>query len=78
MENNTDNIRYTHDCDCCVYLGNHDHYDLYFCGSEPTVIARYGNDGQEYISGLVFAKPDKTKALYIAKTIAIKQGLLKQ
>lgn len=46
-----------HDCDCCVSLGTVQKdkpYDLYFCeqnGLMPTVIARYGSDG-DYYSGL--------------------------
>jgi hypothetical protein len=56
---------YKHDCSRCVYLGEYrytgcnerygvDVLDLYFCPGEPTVIARYGVDG-EYSSGLIFA-----------------------
>jgi hypothetical protein len=47
--------RYTHDCDRCKPLGTAAEYDLYFClqtGDFPTVIARYGNDGWEYTSGI--------------------------
>jgi hypothetical protein len=47
--------RYQHDCDCCEYLGQSFNYDLYFCGGEPTVILRYGDEGHEYCSGLNFA-----------------------
>lgn len=59
--------RYEHDCDACVYLGEYappscqERYkvavlDLYFCpGGDATVIARYGSEGGEYSSGLVFA-----------------------
>src|SRR3954465_1460085 len=57
---------YEHDCDNCTYLGQmpadpSERYgvevlDLYYCpqGVLPTVIARYGSEG-DYISGLVFA-----------------------
>jgi len=68
--------RYQHDCDCCVALGEHEEYDLYFCkqgGFEDTVIARYGVDG-DYTSGMVFAKC--FGPLAIAKERAIKQGLM--
>ena len=47
--------RYKHDCSDCVYLGKYRDCDLYFCahgGSIPTVVARYGNKGYDYISGL--------------------------
>lgn len=57
---------YEHDCDSCVFLGEYryansrKHYgvdviDLYYCPGEPTLIGRCGNDGGNYISGLVFA-----------------------
>lgn len=47
---------YTHDCDRCVPLGSctirQQIFDLYFCSkSISTVIARYGSEGSEYISG---------------------------
>lgn len=55
---------YKHDCDKCIYLGPaHDSVDgyfvdLYWCGSAnmPTVIARYGDDGPDYKSGIGAAK----------------------
>ena len=52
---------YIHDCDACTYLGQFAHgkiYDLYFCGTHErgTVIARYGDDGPDYCSGLGFAE----------------------
>ena len=50
-----DKPRYTHDCDSCEFLGQYDKYDLYVCPDEPTIVARYGNDGCEYGSGLDFA-----------------------
>jgi len=64
MEANTIAINplHTHDCARCVFLGSHEHdgqiYDLYFCGKheDGTVIARFGSDGPEYCSGLVFAE----------------------
>lgn len=59
---------YTHDCDACTYLGQYEHegtmYDLYFHGTHEgrsintTVIARYGDDGPDYCSGLGFAERD--------------------
>jgi len=47
--------KYTHDCTKCRYLGSmfmaHDVADWYVCeGSDPSVIARYGNDGPNYWS----------------------------
>jgi hypothetical protein len=49
-----DTPRYEHDCSDCVYLGQFNKYDLYFCPREPTIIARYSNEGSEYTSGIVF------------------------
>lgn len=52
--------RYTHDCDECCFVGSfHDatdgvDYDLYACPFEPTVVARYGDEGPDYASGLMF------------------------
>lgn len=46
---------FIHDCDDCVFLGHfnpgHRRTDLYYCPTEPTVVARRGLDG-EYLSGL--------------------------
>lgn len=49
--------RYVHDCSRCVFLGGHDRFDLYFCAGslEKTVIARDGDDGPEYSSGMAFS-----------------------
>jgi len=54
---------FKHDCACCIYLGEFDGEDLYYHGSEKdamiTVIARFGNQGGEYASGLVFGEMEK-------------------
>lgn len=63
--------RFQHDCDNCIYLGQHEEYDLYYCtqgGDWPTVIARYGDEGSEYTSGL---KIEIDAVLNIAKTRAV-------
>ena len=73
---------YEHDCDNCKFLGNYKSpesgdnqtYDLYFCPGEDTVIARYGNNGWEYASGLRFARPDGTPSLLEAKRRSIEKG----
>lgn len=47
---------FTHDCERCQFLGSFQNHDLYFCpGSFPTVIARFGSDGPDYVSGVSFA-----------------------
>lgn len=56
---------YTHDCDNCKFLCTgrckalgDDVYDFYICGNDRrdarTMIARYGNEDSEYISGMLF------------------------
>lgn len=54
---------YTHDCKACDYLGPFEHrgvkYDLYYAdhgGSPDTLIARFGNEYREYISGIPLVK----------------------
>lgn len=74
---------YKHDCNNCQFLGyfEHEHYgtvDLYFCNHTPTVVARYGHDGWEYMSGMIFANPDGNAALYEAKLRAIKLGIYEE
>jgi hypothetical protein len=52
--------RFIHDCENCLFVGQFQEYDLYFCdqgGFSPTVIARYGSDGPEYTSGINFSHP---------------------
>lgn len=71
---------WTHDCETCVYLDTVDGervHDLYFHpdGRRPTVIARYGNSGWEYHSGMPLASRDPLLAL--ALVLALKRGLIK-
>lgn len=74
-------MRYVHDCDLCKPLGECGTYDLYVCHKQgaPTVIARYGSEGSEYNSGLVFSYPENppsTPALVEARLRAENAGLL--
>jgi hypothetical protein len=66
--------RYKHDCKKCIFLGQFQEYDLYFCHqtSNPTVLARHGVNGWEYQSGLDSTLP----ALTEARLRAIKLDLL--
>lgn len=74
--------RFTHDCSTCVYLGRtkadadaSEGHDLYFHkDGHVTVIARFGSEGPDYISGLPLA--DKMPALAEAKRRAVARGLL--
>jgi hypothetical protein len=81
MEGETPQFR--HDCKGCVFLGRFrappaHAVDLYFCQQcdrMATVIARYGNEGLEYQSGLAFA--EVIPELGEAKRRAVERGLLK-
>lgn len=73
---------FTHDCPSCVYLGQHDAHDLYYCAKQvggPTVIARYSSDGPDYCSGMPFAVEGAfgIPELFEAKQRAIAKGLIK-
>ena len=70
-----------------MFLGTYDGSDLYFCtqgvpsGNMPTVIARYGNEEQDYQSGMFFAETPLTDewhnaTLRVAYLIARDLGLL--
>ena len=73
---------YEHDCKKCMYLGDFIHdgilYDLYVCSHQnmeiDTLIARYGDDGPEYGSGVYFIKtiPTIAEAYKRAKDIGYK------
>jgi hypothetical protein len=65
--------RYLHDCEECVFLGVHEQYDLYFCAANPTVIARYGTEG-DYLSGLALVS--LVPVLAIAAGHALDRGLI--
>lgn len=51
--------RYKHTCPNCTYLGQSEEYDLYVCSRKnreiDSIIARFGNEGPDYISGLHYA-----------------------
>lgn len=81
---------FVHDSDCCTYLGMSfvdygpyvGEYDLYTClqggRRPPTILARYGNDGPNYYSGLCFAAEDRNPVLWEGAKRAIALGLLTQ
>ena len=45
-------IRYSHDCDNCRFIGNFEDHDLYIClkGEDTEIIARYSDHGPDYLS----------------------------
>lgn len=70
--------QYVHDCDNCIFLGQYMEndgtlYDLYFCSTEPTVIARYGEEGK-YLSGLRFAIYDIFSIRETPLSVALKRA----
>src|SRR5205807_3767434 len=63
LEGSPHTPRFIHDCDHCKFLGQYFSDDLYFCDYGPaTVIARFGNDGHEYSSGLGSTLPNLQEA----------------
>jgi len=70
---------YEHDCPNCKTLGEFNGCDLYYCaqgGNIPTLIARSGNEGHEYASGLEFGKQRVIPELAEAYDRAIKKGYI--
>lgn len=69
--------RYEHDCDRCVYLGQHQEHDLYYCEQDAagrTLVARYGSDGSDYYSsGIALAI---IQPLVEARRLATEYGLI--
>ena len=60
--------RFTHDClgeDGCIYLGQHNEWDLYFCPNcdGGTCLARYGDEGHQYSSFPVASLESPTNGL---------------
>jgi hypothetical protein len=72
--NQANSPRYAHSCRHCTFLGCFEEYDLYFCPQTgyPTLLARFGNNGPAYTSGL----SSRTPALVEARTRARDCGLL--
>lgn len=75
--------RFKHDCNECVFLGSYRQeiggdYDLYYCSKLfPTVIARFGHEGSDYISGMALAKADVIPSLTEALKRAVEKGYYK-
>lgn len=75
--NNPNNPQFTHDCDDCIFLGNFNGKDLYVHVKDPqTIIARNGNEPEEYKSGLGLCSIDPE--LKEAGVRAVKLDLLSQ
>jgi hypothetical protein len=73
--------QFEHGCSMgCTYLGQFEGYDLYFCPQHtiPTVIARFGDEPHEYMSGMPRPGAEALPPLAIAKKLAIMMGLYKE
>lgn len=69
-------MRHKHDCSNCKPLGEFKEYDLYFCEQGvmmPTVIARFGDNGPDYFSGLGFRSMEPLRE---AEMRAVKDGYI--
>jgi hypothetical protein len=66
---------FRHDSTDHTFLGVFQGHDLYFSpqGGLPTVIARYGDNGPDYASGMALAEANSI--LYEARERAIAMGL---
>jgi hypothetical protein len=80
--------RFTHDCTKCAFLATHEYeeeghrYDFYFCtaqiGHIPTVIARFSDEGRDYLSGLeIGQRQDIDMPLGLAYALARERGFTK-
>jgi len=79
MDNKEPKPIYEHDCPVCHFLCTFKGHDLYYCeegNPVPTVIARYGSKGHEYMSGM--AAKDASPYLQKAYSIAVSRGLIKK
>jgi len=49
-------VRYIHNCDECIFLGQYENFDLYYCEKNiPIIISRYDNDDKYTLR--IFAYP---------------------
>ena len=76
MHHKEEKPRYEHDCNTCVFLGQWKEYDLYYCSGEPTVVARWSDEGGDYNSGIVFAERGLIPQLVVAYKRSIKRGFI--
>lgn len=73
---------YEHDCAKCKSLGttvsgsSGKVVDLYFCPTEPTIIARFSDEPSDYASGISFGKRGSISELHVAYERALQNGLI--
>ena len=67
--------RYKHDCDICIFLGEHDGDDLYYHPGMvmDMVVARFGHEGPDHIRRLSSdpAEPSTVEAVRLAKAAGL-------
>jgi hypothetical protein len=65
---------FKHDCSSCKFLGTYKDRDLYVC--HTTLVARFGNGGHEYESGIALIPHN----LWIAEAarLAEERGLINE
>jgi hypothetical protein len=75
--NQTPKPLFKHDCEKCLFLGvfNEDH-DGYYCPTEETCIARYGDKPEQYLSMPIKCIPDEDMLLSAVKKSVEELGLL--
>lgn len=59
--------KFIHDSTCDTFLGticvDNKWADVYYCPSEPTIIARFSNEGSDYASGISFGQVGLAEAI---------------
>jgi hypothetical protein len=72
--------KFKHDCKECQFLGSAsdgwNNYDLYYCNPTKrkyagTLIARFGDDGPDYCSGMEFAVTNPVIALAAVRAMVL-------
>jgi len=73
--------RYIHNCSACVFLGRYKEHDLYVCQGSgghkeiSTVVARFGDEGRNYTSGLCLALHSYLEGIPSALTEALGRAM---
>lgn len=65
--------RYQHDCDHCIYIGQINNLDAYYCPNDSGTcyILRYGDEGCEYAARSDYRNKEYTE---LAKTIGFSES----
>lgn len=68
--------KFTHDCDCCIFLGHAKGRDWYSCSNSQSIlgrsiIARFGDDGPDYSSCPLFCCHELTQIEKMALSLGL-------